>query len=48
MPSLESISPLPNKLPARLIYPLSEVNTNAANIPAGTSQFTKIFWDVVD
>lgn len=48
MPSLESISPLPNKLPARLIYPLSEVNTNAGNIPAGTSQFTKIFWDVVD
>ena len=48
MASLESISPLPNKFPARLIYPLSEVNSNAAKIPAGTTQFTKIFWDVVD
>lgn len=46
--SAESISPRPDKLPTRLLYPLSEVNTNSANIPAGQTQFTKIFWDVVD
>ncbi|WP_460608952.1 SusD/RagB family nutrient-binding outer membrane lipoprotein [Hymenobacter terrigena] len=47
-PSLESASPRPDKLPTRLLYPLSEVSTNAANIPANVDQYTKIFWDVVD
>ena len=36
------------KLPTRLFYPQSEVETNAANVPKGVDQFTKIFWDVVD
>ncbi len=46
--SLQSNSPRPDKLPTRLLYPLSESNTNSANIPAGVTQFTPIFWDVVD
>lgn len=32
-------------LPYRYLYPQSEINTNAGNIPAGTSAYTKIFWD---
>lgn len=48
MASLQSTSPRPDKLPTRLLYPLTEVSTNAANIPAGVNQFTPIFWDVVD
>ena len=33
--------------PVRLFYPISEVNTNANNVPAGIDVFTsKIFWDV--
>jgi len=43
--SLEATSPT---LPSRLIYPQTEVSTNQVNIPKGTDQFTKIFWDVVD
>lgn len=47
--SLESsLSGRPDKLPTRLLYPLSEVTTNGSNVPAGTSQTTKVFWDVVD
>jgi PKD repeat protein len=47
--SLESLSPRADKLPVRLLYPLSEVTTNASNVPQGINQFTsKIFWDVVD
>lgn len=37
-----------NPFPKRLFYPQTEVNTNLSNIPSGTTQFTKIFWDVVD
>lgn len=37
-----------NTLPTRLLYPQTEVSTNAANIPVGVTQFTKIFWDVLD
>jgi hypothetical protein len=48
MPSTQSTSPRPDKLPTRLLYPLSEVTTNAKNIPAGVNQFTPLFWDVVD
>ncbi|TGE10363.1 SusD/RagB family nutrient-binding outer membrane lipoprotein [Hymenobacter fodinae] len=44
--SLEAATP--GRLPKRLIYPLSEISTNAANVPAGVDQYTKIFWDVVD
>jgi hypothetical protein len=46
--SIQSQSPRADKLPTRLLYPLSEVSTNAANVPAGVTQYTKIFWDVVD
>jgi hypothetical protein len=48
MPSTQSTSPRPDKLPTRLLYPLTEVSTNSKNIPAGVNQFTPIFWDVVD
>jgi hypothetical protein len=44
----QSSSTRADKLPTRLLYPQSEVNTNAANIPAGVTQYTKIFWDSVD
>jgi hypothetical protein len=48
MPSTQSTSTRPDKLPTRLLYPLSEVTTNAKNIPANVNQFTPLFWDVVD
>jgi hypothetical protein len=41
----QSQSPRADKLPTRLFYPQSEVNTNAANIPANVTQYTPIFWD---
>lgn len=44
----QSASPRPDKLPTRLLYPQSEINTNQKNIPTDVTQFTKIFWDVVD
>jgi hypothetical protein len=48
-PSLQSSSPRADKLPVRLLYPQTEVSTNAANLPTGINQFTsKIFWDVLD
>ncbi len=46
--STASTSPRPDKLPTRLLYPLSESNTNQANVPTGVDQYQKIFWDVVD
>lgn len=46
--SLESTSPRADKLPTRLLYPQSETTTNSANVPRGTTQYTKVFWDVVD
>lgn len=46
--SLESASPRPDKLPTRLFYPQTETSTNRVNIPTGVTQYTKIFWDVVD
>lgn len=42
------LSPQATKFATRLLYPLSETNTNSANVPKGVDQFTKIFWDVVD
>ena len=32
------------KFPTRLLYPLSETGTNLSNIPKGTDQYTRIFW----
>ena len=46
--STQSQSPRADKLPTRLLYPLSEVSTNASHVPTGITQYTKIFWDVVD
>ncbi|WP_375438170.1 SusD/RagB family nutrient-binding outer membrane lipoprotein, partial [uncultured Hymenobacter sp.] len=47
--SLQSSSPRADKLPVRLLYPQTEISTNAGNIPADINQFTsKIFWDVLD
>lgn len=46
--SIQSSSPRPDRLPTRLLYPITETSTNGANIPTGITQFTKIFWDVVD
>lgn len=46
--SSQSSSTRADKLPTRLFYPQSEINTNSANIPANITQFTKIFWDSVD
>ena len=36
-----------NEIPVRYLYPQSEYNTNASNIPAvtGNYQFTPVFWD---
>ncbi|AIZ64518.1 hypothetical protein PK28_14075 [Hymenobacter sp. DG25B] len=42
--SLQAAGPVPN----RLFYPLAETNTNAANLPTGVTQYTKLFWDVKD
>jgi len=47
-PSTRSASPRADKLATRLLYPLSEVSTNSANVPQGVTQFMKIFWDVLD
>ncbi|UOQ65295.1 SusD/RagB family nutrient-binding outer membrane lipoprotein [Hymenobacter volaticus] len=38
----------PGRLPKRLLYPLSEINTNNDNLPQGVDQYTPVFWDVVD
>lgn len=48
MVSLQSASPRADKLATRLLYPQTEVSTNNANIPTGITQFTKLFWDVID
>ena len=48
-PKIEiSLQASQGKFPTRLLYPLSEVNTNGTNVPKGVDQYTKIFWDVVD
>ena len=47
-PSLTSNSSRPDKLPARLFYPQTEIGTNEANVPTGVTQYMPIFWDVVD
>lgn len=52
-PSLQSTSTRADKLPVRLLYPLTEVTSNSGNLPAASKvanfQFDgKIFWDVQD
>ena len=34
----------PGVAPSRLLYPQSEINTNAANVPVGVTQYDRIFW----
>lgn len=46
--SLRSASPRADRLPTRLLYPQSEISTNQGNVPTGITQFTPLFWDVVD
>lgn len=45
--SMPDVSGKPHaiNLPFRYLYPQSEINTNGANIPSGTSAYTTIFWD---
>ena len=43
--SLQSAAPRADKLPTRLLYPQTELNTNAANVPTGITQFIPIFQD---
>lgn len=43
--SIASASTLPDKLPARILYPNSEYSYNAPNVPGGITAFGKgIFW----
>ena len=45
--SRQSISPRPDKLPSRILYPQQEYNLNPNNTPAGINKFTSlIFWDL--
>ncbi len=43
--STVSLATRPDRMPTRFLYPSSEFNTNAANVPAGIDKFnTLIFW----
>jgi len=43
--STQSISNRPDKLPTRILYPLTESSNNSANMPKGISPFSSfIFW----
>lgn len=45
--SRQSISPRPDKLPTRVLYPQEEYNLNPANAPTGINKFSSlIFWDI--
>jgi hypothetical protein len=44
--SLQSTSTRADKLPVRLLYPLSEIATNSANVPAANQFADRIFWDI--
>ncbi len=47
--SLQSVSTRADKLPVRLLYPITEVTSNSSNLPTGINQFSSnIFWDVLD
>jgi hypothetical protein len=42
------ISSRADRLPTRLLYPLTESSTNKANVPTNVTSTTKIFWDELD
>ena len=42
--SIQSEAKTPNKLPARILYPQSEINLNSKNVPESNINTTKIFW----
>ena len=43
--STQSISPRPDRLPTRVLYPLTEASNNTTNMPKGISPFSSfIFW----
>ncbi|RYZ30915.1 MAG: SusD/RagB family nutrient-binding outer membrane lipoprotein [Chitinophagaceae bacterium] len=45
MASTVSVSPRPDRMPTRILYPVSEFNTNAANVPKEVDKFKSlIFW----
>ena len=44
--SSKSASTRTDKLPSRLLYPQSEFNLNSANVPAGITQYSTVFWDL--
>jgi hypothetical protein len=45
MASLFSLSTRPDKMPTRMLYPVSEFNTNADNVPKDINKFgSLIFW----
>ncbi len=39
------ISPA-DQIPVRFLYPQTEYNYNAGNVPAGITRYSKVFWDV--
>ncbi|RZJ91952.1 MAG: SusD/RagB family nutrient-binding outer membrane lipoprotein [Hymenobacter sp.] len=42
------ISNRADRLPTRLLYPLTESSTNKSNVPTNATSTTKIFWDEID
>ena len=45
MASNVSVSTRPDKMPTRVLYPTSEFNTNAENVPKDINKFSSlIFW----
>jgi hypothetical protein len=45
MASTVSLSPRPDKMPTRILYPSSEFNTNSGNVPRDIDKFKSlIFW----
>ena len=39
------ISPV-DQIPVRFLYPQTQYNYNGANVPAGITRYSKVFWDV--
>jgi hypothetical protein len=40
-----SVSTAPNRLPTRILYPVSEYSFNSSNVPSNVNPFSdKIFW----
>jgi hypothetical protein len=45
MASTVSLSTRPDKMPTRVLYPISEFNTNQNNVPKDVDKFKSlIFW----